>query len=274
MIFLSLISDLNIDLINKDKKLITSHEKIISNMNRIMQLKEELNNYKVESQKTLNFSNNICLLDIIFEYDKSKNPKLFFSYNNFTHCLLTNKISAQPLQLEPELFILITSFINSFNTIAKNAIEEFSLLARETCELYHNLSTKIFKIENEQLIIKNKTIYSFLEKRKLTFSEVVDNINQYKQYTFIKIDLKNKNSLLLASKNNALISNIEWNLTKKLRNIDVKSLEDNEKYISNHLILVIDDFISQFLEEKYGSYTILVDKLYDYIVQQDILTNF
>lgn len=274
MNFLSLISELNINIINQDKKLITSHDKIISNVHRIMNLNEELNNYKIESQKTLNLSDTICKLDIIFEYDKSKNPKLFFSYNNFTHCLLTNKIYPQPFRLEPELFISITSFINSFNNIAKNAIEEFSLLAKETCNLYHNLSTKIFKIENEQLIIKNKTIYSFLEKRKLTFSEVVDNINHYKTYAFIKIDLKNKNSLLFASKNNALISNIEWNLTKKLRNPDTETLEDNKKYISNHLILVIDDFISQFLEEKYGSYTILVDKLYDYIVQQDILTNF
>ncbi len=273
MIFLSLISDLNIDIINKDKKLITSHEKIISNMNRIMQLKEELNNYKNESQKKLNFSNNICLLDIIFEYDKSKNPKLFFSYNNFIHCLLTNKIHPQPFRLEPELFISITSFINSFNNIAKNTIEEFTSLAKETCNLYHNLSSKIFKIENEQLIIKNKTIYSFLEKRKLTFSEVVDNINHYKKYTFIKIDLKNKNSLLFASKNNALISNLEWNVDKQLQN-RTNNIDDNNKYISNHLILVIDDFISQFLEPKYGNYTILVDKLYDYIIQQDILTNF
>lgn len=268
------ISDLNIDIISKDNKLSDVHQKIISNVSILISLESKLIDYKNQIIEKFNLNEDTSRLNIVFEYQKSKNPKLFFSYNNFTYCLLTNKISAQPFQLEIELFTLITSFINSFNNIAKNEIEQFSLLAKETCDLYHNLSTKIFKIENEQLIIKNKTIYSFLENRKLTFSEVVDNINQYKQYTFIKIDLKNKNSLLFASKNNALISNIEWNLTKKLRNIDVKSLEDNEKYISNHLILVIDDFISQFLEEKYGSYTILVDKLYDYIVQQDILKNF
>lgn len=268
------ISDLNIDIIHKDNKLLTIHQKIIKNVQQLTQLEKQLIDYKNQTQQLLQLDNNICEFNIVFKYEQSKNPTLFLSYRFFTHCLLNNQITAKSFLIEPQLFISITSFINSFNTIAKNSIEEFSLIAKETCNLYHNLSAKIFKIENEQLIIKNKNIYSFLEKRKLNFQEVVDNINKYKQYTYIRIELKNKNSLIYISKQNGLISNIDWILHKKQRDINSEECEIQNKYITNNLILIIDDFISQFLEEKYGDYTILTDKLYDYICQKEILANF
>lgn len=268
------ISDLNVDIINKNNTLNIIYQKIIKNVQQLTQLEKQLIDYKNQTQQLLKLENNICEFNIVFKYEKSKNPTLFLSYRFFTHYLLTNQITAKSFLIEPELFNSITSFINSFNTIAKNLIEEFSLIAKETCQLYHNLFAKIFKIENEQLIIKNKTIYSFLEKRKLNFEDVVDNINKYKHYTYIRIDLKNKNSLLYISRQNGLISNIDWSLNRKLQNINSKEFENQKQYISNHLILIIDDFISQFLEEKYGDYTIFYDKLYNYISQKELLANF